>query len=146
VSGLSITAYGLQRNFEESFAMDYAMFFGSQFNYWGSILTTLGYIGMIILAINQGVAKGLQQRLAAVGQMAFSNYIFHSLLCTFIFYGHGLGLFGEWQRSSQLLLVLSIWVLQLWYAPLWLKNYRFGPLEWLWRSLTYWQRQTMRKD
>ena len=103
---------------------------------------TLGYIGLVNLAINLGFAKGLQQRLAAVGQMAFTNYIFHSLLCTFIFYGWGFGLFAQWQRGPQLLLVVVIWALQLWYSPLWLAKFHFGPLEWLWRCLTYlqWQR------
>ncbi|MFT4929885.1 MAG: hypothetical protein ACI8WB_006020, partial [Phenylobacterium sp.] len=144
-SGLFISAYGLHRNMQEAFALEYSMFFGSQLNYWGSVLTALGYIGLVNLAINHGIAKRLQQRLAAVGQMAFTNYIFHSIFCTFVFYGHGFGLLGQWDRATQLLLVIAIWVLQLWYSPLWLKHFRFGPLEWLWRSLTYWQRQDMRR-
>jgi uncharacterized protein len=143
--GFATSVYGLQQNLNHQFALDYSMFFGSQFNYWGSVLTTLGYIGLINLAINFKIAIGLQTRLAAVGQMAFSNYIFHSVVATFIFYGHGFGLYSQVQRVWQLALVLLIWVFQLWASPLWLKHYRFGPLEWLWRSLTYWQRQPLKR-
>ena len=78
------------------------------------------------------VLPGLQRRLAAVGRTAFSNYILHSVLCTLIFYGHGLGLFGHAQRWHQLLIVFGIWALQLWLAPWWLARYRYGPLEWSW--------------
>ena len=141
--GISLSSYGIIQNFLHGFDVNYSMFLGSQFNYWGSIFTTLAYIGMINLVINNGLLKSLQKRLAAVGQMAFSNYIAHSLICTFIFYGHGLGLFSQVERSSQIIIVFVIWGLQLWYSPLWLNKYRFGPLEWMWRSLTYWQKQSM---
>ena len=143
--GVWLSVYGVQFNVAHDFAMKESMFLGSQFNYWGSILTTVGYIGLMNLLINRGVWQGLQQRLASVGQMAFSNYIFHSLVCTFIFYGFGLGLFSEVDRVSQLLIVIFIWLIQLWYSPVWLKKYRFGPLEWVWRSLTYWQKQPIRR-
>jgi len=141
--GLSLSSYGVIQNIQHGFEMNYSMFFGNQFNYWGSILTALGYIGLVNLVISKGFAKSLQSRLAAVGQMAFTNYIFHSVSCTFIFYGYGLGYFSELERSIQLLIVILVWVIQLWYSPLWLAKYRFGPLEWAWRSLTYWQRQPM---
>lgn len=143
--GLSLSSFGTIKNIEHGFDMKYSMFFGVQYNYWGSIFTTLGYIGLINLAINKGFAIALQKRLANVGQMAFTNYIFHSVICTFIFYGHGLALYGQVERWQQLVIVVLIWLLQLWYSPLWLKIYRFGPLEWAWRSLTYWQRQPMKR-
>jgi uncharacterized protein len=144
--GLSLSCYGVQQNLAHNFELNYSMFGGSQFNYWGSIFTTLGYIGLVNLAILNGFAKNIQDRLASVGQMAFSNYIFHSVFCTFIFYGFGLGLYAEVERISQLLIVIVVWTIQLYYSPLWLKYYRFGPLEWGWRSLTYWQPQPMRRD
>ena len=144
--GSSISGYGVMQNLENNFDMKYSMFFGSQFNYWGSIFSVLGYIGLINLAIKSEFAIGLLSRLANVGQMAFTNYIFHSLFCTFIFYGHGLGLYGQVERTTQLLIVLGIWGLQLWYSPIWLKTHRFGPLEWLWRSLTYGQKQPMKRS
>lgn len=143
--GLSLSSYGVVKNFENNFALNYSMFWGSQFNYWGSVFTCLGYIGVINLMLAKSLLKGLQRRLASVGQMAFSNYIFHSVFCTFIFYGHGLGLFGAVERWQQLVIVLLVWVLQLWYSPLWLNKYRFGPLEWAWRSLTYGCRQPFKR-
>jgi uncharacterized protein len=83
----------------------------------------------------------LQRRLGAVGQMAFTNYILHTVIGVVIF--RILGYFGSVERVEQLAMVVVIWLLQLWLSPMWLARYRFGPLEWLWRSLTYWQRQPM---
>jgi uncharacterized protein len=73
--------------------------------------------------------------------MAFSNYILQTLICTTIFYGHGLGLFGSVDRVGQAAIVAAIWAVELTTSPLWLARFRFGPLEWLWRSLTYWRWQ-----
>ena len=75
--------------------------------------------------------------------MAFTNYITQSVICTLIFYGHGFGLFEQVDRLSQIALVVAIWVLQLIWSPWWLARFRFGPLEWLWRSLTYMKLQPM---
>jgi uncharacterized protein len=83
--------------------------------------------------------------LAAVGRLALSNYLLQTLLCTFIFYGHGLGLFGRVQRVGQLLIVLAVWALQLALSPLWLRHFRMGPVEWLWRWLTNLEAPPMRR-
>ena len=63
--------------------------------------------------------------------------LLQTVICTFIFYGHGLGLFGTVSRVQQIVIVFAVWVLQLVVPPLWLRSFQFGPLEWLWRSLTY---------
>ena len=76
--------------------------------------------------------------------MALSNYLMHTLFGTTLFYGYGFGLFGRLERYQVLLVAIAIWALQLWLSPVWLRHFRFGPMEWLWRSLTYWQRQPMR--
>jgi uncharacterized protein len=81
----------------------------------------------------------------AVGRMALTNYLLQTIICTTIFYGHGLGLFGQVERSGQILIVLGVWIFQLVVSPLWLRHYRFGPAEWAWRSLTYWQLQPLKK-
>ena len=83
--------------------------------------------------------------LQAVGRMAFTNYILETVLCTAIFYGHGLGLFGRIDRVGQLVIVLGIWAPLLVTSSLWLRAFRFGPLEWLWRTLTYGRAPAMRK-
>ena len=69
--------------------------------------------------------------------MAFSNYILQTLLCTFIFYGHGLGLYGYVERAMQILVVFIVWVICVIFSVFWLRKFQFGPVEWLWRSLTY---------
>jgi uncharacterized protein len=89
--------------------------------------------------------KSLQSALAKVGQMALTNYLSHSLICNFIFMGWGLGLAGELQRVETYYVVFGVWVFQLIFSPLWLRYFRFGPAEWLWRSLTYGQRQRLRQ-
>lgn len=141
--GLPLIVYGMVWNDRNEWQIT-SMFWGSQFNYWGSVLVSLGWMSAILLLLKKGAMPALTQRLAAVGRMAFTNYIMHTVLCGLIFYGHGLGLFGQVERAGQLLIVLAIWVFQLWLSPIWLRHFRFGPLEWLWRSLTYWQRQPLR--
>ena len=85
----------------------------------------------------KGIFKKLQNRLQAIGRMAFTNYIGMSLICTLIFNGHGLGLFGTFDRLQQFLIVIGLWVIMLIISPLVLKKYQFGPLESMWRKLTY---------
>jgi uncharacterized protein len=144
--GVPVTLYGVWREVAAGWDIRYSFFIGPQFNSWSSVLTTLAYVGALTLLLRKGVAPWLTSRLAAAGQMAFSNYILQSLICTTIFYGHGFGLFNQVSRTAQLGIVLAIWVLQLIVSPLWLQRFRFGPLEWLWRSLTYGQRQPFRRE
>ena len=145
VAGLALTGWGLYQNMSRGFPMEYSFFLGSQWNYWGSIPMGLAWIALVMLVVKSGALPALRDRLAAVGRTAFSNYILQSVIMTLVFYGHGLGLFGDVGRTGQMGMVLAVWLLQLWISPLWLVRYRFGPLEWAWRSLTYWQRQPMRR-
>lgn len=107
----------------------------------------VGHLGLAILFIRSGALGWLQRALAATGRMALSNYVAQTIICTVIFYsfGFGLGLFDRLERHQLYGIVLAIWVVQLVWSPWWLGRYRFGPLEWLWRSLTYWKRQPMRQ-
>ena len=145
VVGIPAAIYGTWRNFEAHWDVRYAFFIGSQYNYWASILVSLGWVGLVMLACKHGVLRTLTSRLAAVGRTAFTNYLAQSLICTTIFYGHGLGLFGRVDRVVQALIVIGIWVLQLAVSPWWLARFRFGPFEWAWRSLTYGKLQPMRR-
>jgi len=112
----------------------------------GRVFTTVGHIAIIMLFIKSGMLMFLQRSLAAVGQMAFTNYIMQTIICNTIFMGFGFGMFGKLERHELYYIVISIWVFQLILSPIWLRYFRFGPLEWAWRSLTYWQRQPfMRK-
>jgi len=83
------------------------------------------------------VGLSLYDRLSATGRMAFTNYLMQTVICTTLFYGHGFGLYGYVERWGQFFIVLAIWLLQLFWSPLWLRYFRFGPAEWLWRSMTY---------
>jgi uncharacterized protein len=143
-AGLPLVIAGVVRNFAAGWAYEYSMFFGSQYNYWGSVLVALGHVGLVMLFCRSGLLSGLKRVLAAYGRMALTNYLVQTVICTTLFYGHGLGLFGYVERWQQILLVVAIWVVQLVYSPLWLQRYRFGPAEWAWRSLTYGRRQPMR--
>jgi uncharacterized protein len=143
--GLGLAAYGVYRNLAAGWDVRYSFFIGPQWNYWAGILIALAYVSTVALACRARPAAGLVRRLAAVGRMAFTNYLVHTLICTTLFYGHGFGLYHRVDRGGQVAVVLAIWLLQLWYSPLWLARFRFGPLEWLWRSLTYGQRLPMRR-
>lgn len=144
--GLTLVLLGVQANLKHEFSLEFSMFIGSQFNYWASVLVALSYAAGIMLLVNSGSLTALQNRLAAIGKTAFSNYILHTLVFTTIFYGYGFGLFADIERWQQLLMVIAMWTLQLWLAPVWLKRFRFGPLEWVWRNLTYWQIQPFKKS
>lgn len=111
----------------------------------GRVATTCGHIALIMLFIKSGFLPFLQKALAAVGQMAFTNYVSHSIICNVIFLGYGFSMYGKLQRYELYYIVVGIWIFQLIVSPIWLKYFRFGPLEWLWRSLTYWKLQPMRK-
>ena len=84
--------------------------------------------------------------LRAVGRMAFTNYILQTLCCTTFFFGWGCGWFGLLSRAQLMLVFAAVSVVQLLFAVLWLRAFRFGPMEWLWRSLTYWRRQPLQRD
>lgn len=102
-----------------------------------------GHLGLVLLVVKLGLLKWLQRGFAAAGQMALTNYISQTLICTFLFYGFGFGLYGQLDRSQLYLLVATIAAVQMIWSVIWLRNFRFGPLEWVWRSLTYWRRQPM---
>jgi uncharacterized protein len=110
----------------------------------GRLGCAFGYIGLVMLFCKSGILIWLRVSLAAVGRMALTNYLAHSIICALIFTGVGFGLVGELQRYQLYYVVAGIWLVQLIVSPLWLRQYRFGPAEWLWRSLTYGARQPMR--
>ncbi len=110
----------------------------------GRFLVAGSYIGCIMIAVKLGW-RWLTIPLANVGRMALSNYLLTSILCTLYFNGYGLGNFAKLQRYQLYWVVLAMWTINLVWSPIWLKYFRFGPAEWLWRSLTYWKMQPMRR-
>jgi uncharacterized protein len=94
----------------KNWRMEYSMFAGWQFNYWGSLFVAFGYIGLAMLFCRSTLWPGLKKLLSDVGRMAFSNYLLQTLICTTLFYGHGFGLFGRVERTGQILIVFAIWI------------------------------------
>jgi uncharacterized protein len=98
---------------------------------------------LIILLTRNGGA--LVERIAAAGRAAFTNYLGTSLLMTTFFYGYGLGWFGTLGRAQLWLVVLPIWALMLLWSKPWLDRFEYGPMEWLWRSLSRGSAQKLRR-
>lgn len=136
VVGFPLQAYGIATDFGRGWPV-WSFFVGAQFIYWPSIAVSLGYVGAVMLACRTEVLHSFTRPLAAVGRTALTNYLLQTILCTTIFYGHGLGWFGSVDRLGQLGVVVGVWTVQLIASPLWLKRFRYGPAEWAWRSLTY---------
>lgn len=104
---------------------------------------SLGYAGVLLLLVKTSVAQPLTTALAAVGRMALSNYLLQTLLCTVFFYGIGLGYFAQLQFPALWLVIGVVWFINIVFSLVWLRFFRFGPAEWLWRSLTYFKLQPM---
>ena len=137
VAGIPVEAYGVALDFRFGWALDWSLLQGRQFNYWPSIAVSLGYVGLVMLACRTTALRRATRPFAAVGRTALSNYLLQTVICTTLFYGHGLGLYGSVDRVGQLGIVVGVWAVQLIVSPLWLRRYRFGPAEWVWRALTY---------
>lgn len=105
-------------------------------------LMIMSWACLILLAMRPGGA--LTARVAAAGRMAFTNYLATSLICTTIFYGYGLGWYGHLSRAELYLVVLGVWALMLLWSKPWLDRFRYGPFEWLWRTLARMQLQPMK--
>jgi uncharacterized protein len=144
--GLPMVVYGVSYCDGSGWDVRSAFFGGSQFNYWGSIIFAAGWIGLVMMLCKSDGMRALKRSLAAVGRMALSCYLLQTIICTTIFYGHGLGLYGSVSRVGQARIVVAVWAVLLWFCPFWMKRFRFGPFEWLWRSLTYMKLQPMKVE
>ena len=105
----------------------------------------LGYVAVLTAISGTFLATGLGERIAAAGRMAFSNYIGTSLVAAVVFQGWGFGLFDAFDKVERLWFVALIWILMLLWSKPWLERFRFGPLEWAWRCLTYWRLFPLRR-
>ena len=142
--GLTVNAYETRLLLDSNF--DIVVSARAQLTYEvGRMTMTFGHIGFWMLICKWGWLRWLTTRLAAVGRMALTNYIMHSVITAIIFTGIGFSLYGELSRHELYYVVAGIWLFQLIVSPIWMKHFRFGPLEWLWRSLTYNQKQPMRR-
>ncbi len=101
--------------------------------------------GFILLSRREFWRERLSSTLGAVGRMALTNYLMHSIILTVIFYGYGLGLYGRSTPTVGLILTAILFYVQIRYSRWWFTQYQYGPFEWLWRSLTYGRRQPWRR-
>ncbi len=109
------------------------------------VAITLGHIGLIMTLYKFNVVNWLLNLMSKVGQMAFTNYLSQSLICSLIFYGYGFNLFNTLERYEIYYVVGAVWLFQIIFSNIWMRYFQFGPLEWAWRSLTYWKRQPMKR-
>jgi uncharacterized protein len=141
--GLYLVTEGVRYNEAHEWNFRDLQTWGRLFNYWGSIPVALAWVAGIMIICKASFLHWFTRPFAAVGRMAFTNYLMHTAICTIIFYGHGFGLFSELERTEQFEVVVAIWVFQLIASPIWLSMFRFGPAEWLWRTLSYMKWQPM---
>ena len=126
---------------------DSAWIFGGFLSFWAPFDTVMATVwaALIILWVKQGGVSALRDRVAAAGRMAFTNYLATSAVMTTIFYGYGLNMFGEVDRAALWLFVLGMSGLMLLWSKHWLDRFHYGPLEWLWRTLSRGKVQPMRR-
>lgn len=104
----------------------------------------LGHASLLMLVYRSRLVPWLMKALSNVGQMAFTNYLMQSIICTFYFNGYGFNHYNNLRYYQLYYVVIAVWVFQLIFSSIWLQFFRFGPFEWLWRSLTYWKAQPMK--
>lgn len=137
VLGLPAAWWGASHAIAADFAMA-ELWLHQGVNYVASLFIAFGYASLVMAACKVDWLKLVRLPFASAGRMAFTNYLTQTLAMTFIFVGApGLGLFAELDRTGQLQIVLWTWLVQLIVSTLWLRIFRFGPFEWLWRSLSY---------
>jgi uncharacterized protein len=133
-AGTLLISIGLWRSFATGWdLLDFALV-SQQLHYWGNLFVALGWTALVMLLCQRGWPL---RPVAAVGRMALSNYLLQSVICTTIFYGHGLGLFGRVDRAGQLAIVVGVWAFQLLASSAWLRYFAVGPVEWVTRWLVF---------
>ena len=135
--GLPLSIIGLFFNYSFDWYWKYIQFLGRSPNHIATPFIAFGYIGIIMLWIQKGSFRNLQEKLRTIGKTALTAYLIQTIIATFIFYGIGLSLFGHVNRAYQLVIMFLIWFVLLIFCPRWLSNYQYGPIEWIWRMLTH---------
>ena len=133
-AGVLLISLGLWRSFATGWDLLDFVLVSQQLQYWGDLFVALGWVGLVMLFCQRGWPL---RPLAAAGRMALTNYLLQTVICTTIFYGHGLGLFGRVDRAAQFAIVLGIWAFQLLASSAWLRYFTVGPVEWLTRWLVF---------
>jgi uncharacterized protein len=118
--------------FISSHAVPYHIFFPFERGFMA-----VGYAGLVLAIIGTSPLKGLWRSLASTGQMALTNYLFQSIICSWFFTGFGMGYYGRLNQWQLYFFVLEVCISQIVFSVLWLRHFQYGPAEWLWRCLIY---------
>ncbi len=144
--GLAVNGFEVWNGLRTDFDI-FSVFAQMQPTYhFGRLGMGLGYIGLVVLFAKSSGFVRLRSGLASVGRMALTNYLMHSLFALLIFSGAGLGLVGVLSRAQLYPIVIAIWIVQLFFSEWWLLRFQFGPVEWVWRMLTYGKRPAFRRS
>ncbi|MDP9008507.1 MAG: DUF418 domain-containing protein [Pseudomonadota bacterium] len=138
--GIALTAAGAAGIFASTPVL------GASMSNLAPTVQALGYAALTVIAVDLPYLTAFLNLFAPLGRMSFTNYILQSLIFSWIFFGYGLGQFGRLSVTTTFLLGIAIYVAQMAGSALWLRWFRLGPLEWLWRSLMYGQLQIMLKS
>lgn len=138
----AVASVALMTYFKSPWARALSAFIGLP----SSSCVALGYLGVVLLWVRSGSAGSLARWIGATGRMGFTNYLMQTVVCTTIFYHYGLGLFDQTTPSQRMAMALVLYATQVVVSNLWMKQFQFGPLEWVWRCVTYWRRQPMLRD
>ena len=143
--GLAASHFATTQFFANDFQM-FDLFQAQSAQYWGSLPHAFGYAALVMAICKIPGISLIRHPFATAGQMALTNYLMCSIIGAFIYYGApGLGQIGTQSYPQIAMTVVGVWIAILIWSPLWLSLFRFGPFEWLWRSLTYWRFQPMRR-
>lgn len=135
IGGL-ITITGLALNYQLAWDIQSYFSYTLLLKEFGSVLMTLGYVGLFIYLLKEGWLSLVAQFLGYVGQMALTNYLTQSIVCAMLFYGVGLGLYGSMSRLELVPIIIGIWITQITFSAIWMNHFLQGPVEWLWRSMS----------
>ena len=143
--GLPAVALGMVATEASHFEMTTRFLYIDALNYLGSVPVSIAHCAVILLLLGSGMRHIIARMFAPYGRMALTNYLGQSVICSFIFYGYGFGLWGQLDRVGLMGIVLAVWVAQIMFSHAWLGVFRFGPAEWVWRALSYQYLPKMRK-
>jgi len=139
LGGLAFTALVALWPFASDWQMFRTLLVFNALGRLAQVPVALGAAALLVVNAQRLARTWLGSRFVAAGRMAFSNYLGTSILMVFVFQGWALGLFGKLHRPELMLIVCAVWVAMLLWSKPWLDRFRYGPLEWLWRCLTYWK-------
>ena len=145
VIGTAVNGYLIYFSLERNFDMPAQMFFISIIGF-SRIALSISFIAMVHIIMKMGILKPVINALASVGKMALSCYLGQSLIALILFNGFGFDLYNKFGRAELLIFVVGIWAILIIFSHFWLKSYKYGPAEWLWRSLSYGRKLSIRKE